>query len=36
MARPPYTPHDVRQPIAFQDHGNPVKFRNVWIREINK
>ncbi|NCC59872.1 MAG: DUF1080 domain-containing protein [Verrucomicrobiae bacterium] len=36
MARPPYTPHDVRQPIAFQDHGNPVKFRNVWIRELNK
>ena len=21
-------------PLAFQDHGNPVHFRNVWIREI--
>jgi len=36
MARPAYSPHDVRQPISFQDHGNPVKFRNVWIRELNK
>ena len=34
--RPAYTPHDVRQPIAFQDHGNPVRFRNVWIRELNQ
>lgn len=23
-----------RMPIAFQDHGNPVRYRNVWIREI--
>ena len=23
-----------RAPIAFQDHGNPVHFRNVWLREI--
>ena len=23
-----------KMPLAFQDHGNPVHFRNVWIREI--
>ena len=23
-----------KAPIAFQDHGNPVHFRNVWLREI--
>ena len=32
--RAPYTPHPEKQPIAFQDHGNPVRFRNIWIREV--
>ena len=30
MKKPPAT----KAPIAFQDHGNPVHFRNVWLREI--
>ena len=29
-----YTPHPLRGPIQLQDHGHPVRYRNVWIREI--
>jgi hypothetical protein len=32
--RAPYAAHPVKQPIAFQDHGNPVRYRNVWVREL--
>ena len=32
--RRPLAPHDTRLPLEFQDHGNPVRFRNVWLREI--
>jgi 3-keto-disaccharide hydrolase len=33
-ARPAYKAHAARLPIGLQDHDHPVRYRNIWVRDL--
>lgn len=33
-ALPNYQPHPPRGPLILQEHGHPVRYRNIWYREL--
>ena len=34
MRRTPYAAHPDKLPLALQDHEMPIRFRNIWVREL--
>jgi len=34
--RPPYKAQPEKLPLALQDHGDPVRYRYLWIRELHE
>jgi hypothetical protein len=34
--RPPYELHPDRLPLSLQDHEHPVRYRNLWVRELER
>jgi 3-keto-disaccharide hydrolase len=34
--RPPYKPGPDKGPLQLQDHGDALRYRNIWIRELHE
>ncbi len=34
IGEPSYTQHPAKLPLLLQDHGNLVRYRNIWLREL--
>ncbi len=33
-SRAHYRPHPDRLPLMLQDHGNPIRYRDIWVRDL--
>jgi len=33
-SRAHYRPHPDRLPLMLQDHGHPIRYRDIWVRDL--